>query len=138
MLYEAVSDIPKKYNVKSIKNSFDAVKAFDFIRNQKKEHFVMLTLSTSSEVISVKIVSIGTLNTSLVHPREVFRDAIIDNANAIIIAHNHPSGTLEASDQDISITNRLKECGKLLGIQLLDHIIITENGHLSLSDEGYL
>ena len=84
------------------------------------------------------LIFIGTLNQSLVHPREVFRPAITDNAAGIIICHNHPSGTLEASMADIQITQRLKEVAKLVGIELLDHVILSKNGYYSFSDEGLL
>lgn len=103
-----------------------------------QEHFVLITLNGSSEVIRAESVFIGTLNQSLVHPREIFRRALLDNAAAIIISHNHPSGQLEASIEDKRITKRLKEVGTLMGIELLDHIIVTENGYLSLRENGIL
>ena len=84
------------------------------------------------------MVFIGTLNSSLVHPREVFADALTDRAAGIIIAHNHPSGNLEASKEDINITNRLKEGAKLLGIDLIDHIIFSKDGFISLQEQGKL
>jgi DNA repair protein RadC len=84
------------------------------------------------------VIHIGTLNQSIVHPREVFRPAIQDNAAGIIISHNHPSGTLEASRSDVQITQRLKEVSKLVGIELLDHVIISKEGYYSFSDEGLL
>ncbi len=91
------------------------------------------------ELISTsETVFIGTLNQSMVHPREVFADAIADRAAGIIIAHNHPSGTLEASRADIQITQRLKEVSKLVGIELLDHVILSKHGYYSFSDEGLL
>ena len=92
----------------------------------------------ASHIINTRTVFIGTLNQSLVHPREVFADAIADRAAGIIIAHNHPSGTLEASRADIQITQRLKEVSKLVGIELLDHVILSKNGYYSFSDEGLL
>jgi len=104
----------------------------------KQEVFMVMALDGASEIIYTKTIFIGTLNQSLVHPREVFSDAIRERAAGVIIAHNHPSGTLEASRADITITARLKESGKLLGIELLDHIIITENGYYSFNDEGIL
>jgi DNA repair protein RadC len=80
----------------------------------------------------------GLLNHSLVHPREVFADAITDRAASIICIHNHPSGSLEPSSQDIAITNQLKEAGSLIGIQLIDHIIVSKNGHVSMREQGLL
>ena len=105
---------------------------------KEKEHFLLVTLDGSSNVIEERVIHVGTLNQSLVHPREVFRPAIMDNAAGLIIAHNHPSGTLEASRADIQITNRLKEVAKLVGIELLDHVIISSKGYYSFSEEGLL
>ncbi len=105
---------------------------------KEKEHFLLITLDGSSHIIEQRVIHIGTLNQSLVHPREVFRPAIHDNAAGVIISHNHPSGTLEASRADIQITQRLKEVAKLVGIELLDHVIISSNGYYSFSDEGLL
>jgi DNA repair protein RadC len=89
-------------------------------------------------VLDSRIITVGLLNHSLVHPREVFADAITDRAASIICVHNHPSGSLEPSPQDIAITTQLREAGLLLGIQLIDHIIVTKNGHLSLRERGLL
>ena len=105
---------------------------------KEKEHFLLITLDGSSHVIEQRVIHIGTLNQSLVHPREVFRPAIQDNAAGIVISHNHPSGTLEASRADIQITQRLKEVSKLIGIELLDHVIISKEGFYSFSEEGLL
>ncbi|MEA1880010.1 MAG: JAB domain-containing protein, partial [Campylobacterota bacterium] len=105
---------------------------------KNQEHFLSITLDGASHIISTRTVFIGTLNQSMVHPREVFADAIADRAAGIIIAHNHPSGTLEASRADISITQRLKEVSRLVGIELLDHVILSKHGFYSFSDEGLL
>jgi len=101
-----------------------------------REHFLLVTLDGASKVINKRVIHIGTINQSLVHPREVFRPAILDNAVGVIIAHNHPSGTLEASRADISITQRLKEVSKLVGIDLLDHVIIAKGGYYSFSEDN--
>ena len=103
-----------------------------------REHFIELTLDGASRIINTRVISIGTLNQSLVHPREVFKPAIMDGAAGIILAHNHPSGQLEASIEDKRVTKRLKEVGKLMGIELLDHVILTVDGYLSLRDEGII
>ena len=103
-----------------------------------KECFCLMTLNGSSHIIRKEIIHVGTLNQSLVHPREIFRPAILDNSAGIIIAHNHPSKTLEASRADIAITTRLKDVGKLVGIELLDSVIVTELGYYSMSDDGLL
>ena len=103
---------------------------------KKQEYFIVLTLDGASHLIEQRVVSIGTLNQSLVHPREVFADAVTDRAAGVIVAHNHPGGQLAPSREDIGVTQRLKEAGKLLGIELLDHVILTREGFLSLREEG--
>jgi len=104
-------------------------------RKADKEHFCVFFLNTQNRIIGREIVSIGTLNQSLIHPRECFKFAIRLNANAVIFAHNHPSGSLEPSDEDLSVTKRLQDAGKLLGIEVLDHIIVTAEGHKSLKEQ---
>lgn len=96
------------------------------IRDKKQEYFVCLTLDGANRLIAKRIITIGTLIASLVHPREVFADAITDRAASIIVAHNHPSGSLEASLADNDVTARLKESGELLGVNLTDHLIVTQ------------
>ncbi|OGG59925.1 hypothetical protein A3C89_03215 [Candidatus Kaiserbacteria bacterium RIFCSPHIGHO2_02_FULL_50_50] len=103
------------------------------IRSSKKEHFVALYLDTQNRVIERIIVSIGTLNSSLVHPREVFEPALKLSAAHLLVAHNHPSGSLEPSPEDIDVTIRLKNAGELLGINLLDHVILTDTTYKSIS-----
>ncbi len=103
------------------------------------ENFVVVTLTNASKVIRAEVLYRGTLGQSIVHPRDVFRDAIKENAAAVLIAHNHPSGTREPSRADIQITERLKEVGKLIGIQLSDHLIVTPKGYFySFNSEGVL
>ena len=106
-----------------------------------KEAFVVAFLNTKNRIIDHEVVSIGTINSSLVHPREVFRNAIINKANAVILCHNHPSGDLTPSTEDINITRRLKETGNLLGIKVLDHLIINginQNKVYSFKAKGVL
>ena len=102
------------------------------IENKQQEYFVVLTLDGANRLISKRTVTIGTLTASLVHPREVFADAITDRAASIIIAHNHPSGNLEASEADKQVTHRIRKAGEILGIELIDHLIITKNGFTSI------
>ena len=109
-----------------------AVELLADIRDKKQEYFVCLTLDGANRLIAKRVVTIGTLTASLVHSREVFADAIADRAASIIVAHNHPSGSLEASQADKDVTNRLAESGKLLGITLNDHIIVTKTDYKSL------
>lgn len=108
------------------------------IRDQKKEHFVVFFLDTRNQEIKRDIVSIGTLNYNLVHPREVFEPAVKNLAASVIVAHNHPSGCLEPSDEDLSLTKRLAQAGKLLGIELLDHVIVTREGFMSFKQKGLM
>ncbi len=103
------------------------------IRDKKQEYFVCLTLDGANRLISKRIITIGTLTSSLVHPREVFAEAISDRAASIIVAHNHPSGNLQSSDADRRVTERLKEAGVLLGINLVDHIIVTSKDFVSIA-----
>ena len=109
-----------------------AVEQLSDIRDKKQEYFVCLTLDGATRLIAKRIITIGTLTASLVHPREVFADAITDRAASIIVAHNHPSGTLTASSADSEITQRLEEAGVVLGIKLVDHLIVSSSGHLSI------
>lgn len=102
------------------------------IRDKKQEYFVCLTLDGANRLIAKRIITIGTLTASLVHPREVFADAITDRAASIIVAHNHPSGSLEQSAADREVSVRLKEAGELLGIDVIDHIIITSTDNITI------
>ncbi len=95
------------------------------IRDKKQEYFVCLTLDGANRLIAKRVISIGTLTSSLVHPREVFADAIADRAACVIVAHNHPSGSPDPSKADLDVTMRLREAGELLGISLIDHILLT-------------
>lgn len=106
------------------------------LRDQAREHFLVILLNTRHEAIAVETVSIGSLNASIVHPREVFRPAVLASAASVIIAHNHPSGDPEPSEEDLSITRRLAEVGELLGIRLLDHVVIAKRGVVSLRERG--
>ena len=137
-LLQLVQEKAREYNVKRITSASDVYTLLHEYSLKEKEHFLLVTLDGSSKVIEKRVIHIGTLNQSLVHPREVFRPAILDNAAGVIITHNHPSGTLEASRADIQITQRLKEVAKLVGINLLDHVIISSEGYYSFSDEGML
>ncbi|MDP2665442.1 MAG: JAB domain-containing protein, partial [bacterium] len=98
-------------------------------RGHKKEHFVALYLNARNELIHREDISIGTVNASIVHPRDVFAPALEHNATAVIVAHNHPSDNSEPSSEDLDVTARLKDAGKLLGITLVEHIIMTKDSH---------
>lgn len=104
----------------------------------KQEHFVALFLNTKNQVIHRQTIFVGSLNASIVHPREVYREAIKRSAASIICAHNHPSGDPSPSQEDIHVTKRLSESGKVIGIELLDHLIIGDHKFISLKEKGYL
>ncbi len=107
-------------------------------RTLKKEHFIVLYLDTKNQEIKKQIVSIGTLNFSVVHPREVFEEAVKNLSAGIIVSHNHPSGCPEPSKEDINLTKRLVEAGKILGIELLDHVIISAEKYYSFKENGLI
>jgi DNA repair protein RadC len=108
------------------------------MRFLSQEHFVCLYLNTKNQVLHKQTIFIGSLNASIVHPREVFREALKRSAASIICLHNHPSGDPAPSREDIEVTKRLVECGKMIGIDVLDHLIIGENKFVSLKEKGYL
>ena len=109
-----------------------AVELLGDIRSKKQEYFVCLTLDGANRLIAKRVISIGTLTASLVHPREVFAEAITDRAASIIVAHNHPSGNLEPSIADKEVTERLRQAGEILGIEVLDHLILGGEGFRSV------
>jgi DNA repair protein RadC len=108
------------------------------LRYLQKEHFVCLFLNTKNHIIARETLSVGTLNASLVHPREVFRSAIKRSSAAIICVHNHPSGDPTPSPEDITITKRLAEAGEIVGIDVLDHLVIGDGRYVSLKEQGYM
>lgn len=104
-----------------------------------REHFVVVLVNTKNCLVGVSTISIGTLNSSLVHPRELFKPAILAGAAAVILCHNHPSGDPTPSAEDVALTQRLREAGRLLGIEALDHVILGEAGrYVSLRERGQL
>ena len=119
----------------SPKDVFDELKD---IRTSKKEHFVVFYLDTRNQEIKREVISIGSLNANLVHPREVFEPAIKHLAAQIIIAHNHPSGSLEPSTHDLKMTKRLTAAGKILGIEIIEQIIVSAKDYLSFKEANYL
>ena len=111
------------------KMAYDELKG---IYEQKKEFFIAFYLDSKNKIIAREIISIGTLNSSLIHARELFKGAILRSANTIILAHNHPSGNLEPSDEDLTATKKLQEAGDIIGIKILDHLIVSERGYKSI------
>lgn len=112
----------KKYVIKNPRDVYELVKKG--LRNADREIFLGISLNTRNKVLGINTVSVGSLNASIVHPREVFKPAILQNATGIILAHNHPSGDEKPSEEDLEITRRLVEAGKLLGIEIIDHVIV--------------
>jgi len=112
--------------------------AFAFLMRETKEMFLCLHLDGKNRIQCIDLVSVGSLNQSIVHPREVFKTALLSNAAAVILVHQHPTGDPALSAEDISITRRLKEGGELLGLKVLDHIIIGEGDYLSFVERGLL
>ena len=126
---------PTKYGqkIESPKDVFELLK--NDLGDKKKEHFKILSLDSRNKLISIDDVSIGTINANLVHPREVFKTAIQHLAVSIVIVHNHPSGNPEPSKDDLEITKRITEAGKLIGVNVLDHIIIAKDQFFSFKDK---
>jgi DNA repair protein RadC len=108
------------------------------IAGKQQEHFVCISLNGANEVIAKRVVTIGLLDKSSVHPREVFADVIADRAAAVIFAHNHPSGEPQPSEADLRIHEQLTEAGKILGLRVLDHVIVTRKGHFSFQEAGLI
>ena len=106
---------------------------------RKSEHFIVASLTGANEIINIRVISIGTITNTIVHPREVFADVLVDRAASVIFAHNHPSGDVEPSPEDIQLTYRLVDVASLLGIDVLDHIIFSQkNNHVSLLERGLI
>ena len=113
----------------------------DKIANEAREHFVVLCMNNKNRIVSYSVISIGTLAESIVHPRAVFTVAVLSGASGIIVAHNHPSGVLNPSKEDIDTTKRLVEAGKLLGITVMDHLIVGFNNgraYFSMKEHGFI
>ncbi|WP_277923945.1 RadC family protein [Halobacillus yeomjeoni] len=125
-----------RYIIRSPEDGADFV--MEEMRTLKQEHFICLFLNTKNQVLHRQTIFIGSLNASIVHPREVFKEAVKRSAASIICAHNHPSGDPTPSQEDIQVTRRLQECGKMIGIELLDHLVIGDRKFISLKEKGYL
>lgn len=140
----AMCELYKRFKVSELtqikisKPSDVAKLVLDELRMLRQEVLILINLDTKNKVISKKEIFKGGLNSSLVHPREIFKEAVKDSAASIIICHNHPSGDPTPSRDDINITTRLKECGKMMGIELLDHLIIGDNRFISFKEKDIL
>lgn len=123
-------------NIK-IREPKDVVLLLGHLIDRQQEHLVSISLNGAHEVIKSRIVSIGTANSAVAHPREIFSGSIKDGSCAIVLAHNHPSGNLEPSDEDRKVTSRVAEAGNILGIKLLDHVIFGRSGFYSFRENGF-
>lgn len=121
-----------------VRGAGDALPFVAHIADRKQEHFLCLSVNGANEVIASRIVTVGLLNSTQVHPREVFADAISERAASVILAHNHPSGVLTPSSEDRAITRQLQEAGNILGIPVLDHLIVSREGYFSFQEAGML
>ncbi|PKK89539.1 MAG: hypothetical protein CVV64_14115 [Candidatus Wallbacteria bacterium HGW-Wallbacteria-1] len=119
-----------------IKSPSEVLPLLHHYADRRQEHFMVISINGANEVMSVRVATIGLVNQCQVHPREVFADAIAERATAIIVAHNHPSGELNPSPEDMAVTKRLHDAAELLGIKLLDHIIFNTRGYLSMAERG--
>lgn len=126
----------ERYVIRSPEDGADYV--MEEMRTLDQEHFIALFLNTKNQIIHSQTIFIGTLNSSVVHPREIFREAVRRSSASLIVAHNHPSGDPTPSPEDINVTKRLVEAGKIMGIDVLDHLIIGDNKFVSLKEKGHL
>jgi DNA repair protein RadC len=140
LIVAALEFARRRIHPSGLKISFppDILPVIQNYADRKQEHFICVSLNGANEVIATRVVTIGLVNKSQVHPREVFADPLTDRASAIIVAHNHPSGKLEPSVEDIELTKQLLESGKTLGISLLDHIVFNQKGYFSFLERGLL
>lgn len=127
---------PERYVIRSPEDGADFV--MEELRGLKQEHFICLFLNTKNQVLHRQTIFIGSLNASIVHPREVYKEAVKRSAASLICIHNHPSGDPTPSQEDINVTRRLAESGKMIGIELLDHLVIGDRKFVSLKEKGYL
>ncbi|KSU87140.1 DNA repair protein RadC [Priestia veravalensis] len=123
-------------NVRSPEDAYKLLK--QFLVEVDREYFIVVCLDTKNQPTAINVCHIGSLNASIVHPREVLKPAILSNSASIIVAHNHPSNDPTPSREDIEVTKRLVEAGKVVGIELIDHIVICANSYISLKEKGYV
>ncbi len=138
LISAAMEFFRRRIKPEGLKISFppDVLPLIRHYADRKQEHFICVSLNGANEVITTRVVSVGLVNKTQVHPREVFADPITDRASAIIVAHNHPAGGLTPSREDIQITKRLKAAGETLGIKLLDHMVFNHKGYYSFLEKG--
>ena len=134
----AVSEVFEVYAEMRFSSPAQIYEQFKFLVKESKEYFYALHLDGKNRISCLDQVSIGSLNQSVVHPREVFKTALLSSAAALILIHNHPTGDPMPSSEDITITRRLNEAGEILGIKILDHIVIGSDSYCSFVERGYL
>ncbi|MFJ8263023.1 JAB domain-containing protein [Rummeliibacillus sp. NPDC094406] len=136
---ELVKEKSLLYSNRKVRSPQDGAELFrEFLGEVDREHFLVMCLNTKNEPTHLNVCHIGSLNASIVHPREVLKPAILSNAASIMVCHNHPSGECTPSPEDIEVTERLKEASQIIGVQLLDHIILGDDCFLSLKEKGHL
>lgn len=136
-----VRDAPPDNMPRTIDGAEQAVRLWEAVlgsRDLDREHFVAVFLDARHNVNGVHVVSVGSLSASIVHPREVFKGALLANAGGLVVMHNHPSGDPEPSPEDVAVTRRLRQAGELLGVDVLDHIVVTPRSFVSLKARGCL
>ena len=138
-IFRRTNKLTKKGFRQKINAAQDVFNYFvDELQDKKKEQFCALFLDTKNKIIGEELISVGTLDTSLIHPREVFNPAIKASANSLVLVHNHPSGDVKPSKEDIEITKKLENAGSLLGISVVDHVIVGKNSYLSFKDQDLI
>lgn len=135
-LVKESSFLYEKRSIRSPEDAYELLKSF--LEDKDREHFIVVNLNTKNQPVSINVCHIGSLNASIVSPREVMKSAILSSAASIMVAHNHPSGDTKESREDVEVTKRLAEAGKLMGIELLDHIIIGDGTYNSLKEKGVI
>lgn len=135
-LVKESSILYKKRQVRSPEDAYELIK--QFLGEVDREYFVVVCLNTKNQPTAINICHIGSLNASIVHPREVMKPAILSNAASILVGHNHPSGQATPSREDIEVTKRLVEAGRIIGIDVLDHLILGDEEFVSLKEKGYV
>lgn len=128
----------KLFNGISLMNSHDLYDMFSYLSKETKEHFIVVHLDMRNRIVCIDTVSIGSMSSSVVHPREVFKSVLLSSAATIAIIHNHPSGEPDPSSDDIDITKQLKKAGDILGIPVIDHVIIGNGSYVSLFEKGLI
>ena len=135
---QVVMERPTEYKTGMVSSSYAGEFGIREIGKEASEVVMVVVLNTKNDINAIHRVFTGSLSTSVAHPREIFRSAIINNGARIMLFHNHPSGVTDPSEADFAFTRRVVECGEMLGIEVMDHIIVTDNDYLSLREQGFM